>query len=84
LRKGAGEYVLHCDVSIKGIAYPGFDQKCSAESYCKLQLPLFFTFCDGNNQYQAMSKLYVEPLWYGEHPNAIARQLNLCYIFILK
>jgi hypothetical protein len=35
-----------------------------------------------NHQCQAMSELCVEPLWYGEQPNAIARQLNLCYIFI--
>ncbi len=31
-----------------------------------------------------MSELCVEPLWYGKQPNAIARQLNLCYIFIFK
>jgi hypothetical protein len=31
-----------------------------------------------------MSELCVESLWYGEQTNAIARQLNLCYIFIFK
>ena len=35
-----------------------------------------------NHQCQAMSELCLEPLWYGEQPNAIARQLNLCFIFI--
>jgi hypothetical protein len=40
------------------------------------------TFCDVNHQRQAMSELCVESLWYGEQPNAIARQLNLFYIFI--
>jgi hypothetical protein len=33
---------------------------------------------------QAMSELCVEPMWYEEQKNAIARQLNLCFIFILK
>ncbi len=33
---------------------------------------------------QAMSELCVETLWYGGQTDAIARQLNLCYIFILK
>ncbi len=28
-----------------------------------------------------MSELCVEPLWYGEQPDAVARLLNLCYIF---
>jgi hypothetical protein len=36
----------------------------------------------GSPSRQAMSELCVEPQWYGEQPNAIARQLNLCYIFI--
>jgi hypothetical protein len=27
-----------------------------------------------------MSELCVEPLWYGEQTDAIARQLRLCYI----
>jgi hypothetical protein len=27
-----------------------------------------------------MSELCVEPLWYGEQPNAIAGQQNFCYI----
>jgi hypothetical protein len=31
-----------------------------------------------------MSELCVEPLWYGEQPNAIARQLKFCCILILK
>jgi hypothetical protein len=31
-----------------------------------------------------MSELCVETLWYGGQIDAIARQLNLCYIFILK
>ncbi len=84
LRKGAGEHVLHCDGSLKGLAIPGFEQKCSAASYCQLQLPLFFTFCDVNLQCQAMSELCVESLWHGEQINVIARQLNLCYIFFSK
>jgi hypothetical protein len=42
---------------------------------------LFFTFCDVNHQCQAMSELCVEPLWYGGQTDAIARQLNLCYIY---
>jgi hypothetical protein len=62
----------------------GFEQKCSAASYCQLQLPLFFTFCDDNHQCQAISELCVEPLWYGGQTDAIARQLNLGYLFILK
>jgi hypothetical protein len=33
---------------------------------------------------QAMSELCVEPLWYGEQTNTIARQLNLCYMFTLN
>jgi hypothetical protein len=37
-----------------------------------------------NHQRQAMSELCVETLWYGGQTDAIARQLNLCYIFILK
>jgi hypothetical protein len=45
---------------------------------------LFFTFCDVNHQCQAMSKLCVEPLWYGGQTDAIGRKLNLCYMFILK
>ncbi len=36
------------------------------------------------DQCQGMSELCVEPLWYGEHANAIARQLDFCYIFIWK
>ena len=39
----------------------------SCKLYCQLQLPLFFTFCDVNHQCQAMSELFVEPLWYGGH-----------------
>jgi hypothetical protein len=31
-----------------------------------------------------MLVLCVEPPWYGNPPNAIARQLNFCYIFIQK
>jgi hypothetical protein len=31
-----------------------------------------------------MSEFCVEPLWYGEQTNAIARQLNLSYMFISK
>ncbi len=62
----------------KGLSQPGFEQKCSAASYCQLQLPLFFTFCDVNHQCQAMSELCVETLWYGGQTDAIARQLNLC------
>jgi hypothetical protein len=77
LRKGAGEHVLNCDGSLKWLALSWVGQRCSAASYCQLQLPLFFTFCDINHQCQAMSELCVEPLWYGEQPNAISRQLNL-------
>jgi hypothetical protein len=85
LRKGAGEHVLLCDGRLKELAIPKAEQKCSDASYCQLQvLPLFLTFCDVNHQCQAMSELCAEPLWYGEQTNAIARQLNLCYIFILK
>jgi hypothetical protein len=40
--------------------------------------------CDVNHQCQAMSELCVEPQWYGGQTDAIARQLNLCYIFIFK
>ncbi len=54
MRKGAGEHVLHCDGSLKGLPYQGFEQKFSAASYCHLQLALFFAFC-------AMSELRVEP-----------------------
>jgi hypothetical protein len=85
LRKGAGEHVLHCDGSLKGLAISSVKQKCSAASYRQQQvLPLFLTFCDVNHQCQAMSELCVEPLWYGEQTNVIARQLNLSHIFILK
>jgi hypothetical protein len=67
----------------KGLPNPGFEQKFSAASYCQLQLPLCFTFCDVNHQCQDMSELcVVEPLWYGEQPNVIARQLDFCYILI--
>jgi hypothetical protein len=31
-----------------------------------------------------MSELCVETLWYGGQTDDIARQLNLCYIFIFK
>ncbi len=44
----------------------GLSQKCSAASYCQLQLHLFFTFCDVNHQCPAVSELCVKPLWYGE------------------
>ena len=85
LIKGSGEHVLHCDGSLKGLAIPRFEQKCSAASICQLQvLPLFLTLCDVNHQCQAMSELCVELLWYGEQISAIARQLNFCYIFISK
>jgi hypothetical protein len=80
LRKGPGEHVLHCEGSLKGLPYPGFEQKRSTAKYCQLQLPLFFTSCDVNHQCQAMSELCVGPLYYGEQPNDIVRQLNLCYI----
>ncbi len=65
-----------------GLPYPGFERKCSAASYFQLQLPLFFKFCDVNWQCQAIffSELCVEPLRYGEQPNAIARQQDFCYI----
>ncbi len=43
-----------------------------------------FTLCDVNYQCQAMSELCVETLWYGGQTDAIARQLNLCYIFYYK
>jgi hypothetical protein len=66
------------------LPYPGFEQICSAAGYCQLQPPLFFTFGDVNQQCQAMSEFCVEPLWYGEQTNAIARQMNLCYMFILR
>jgi hypothetical protein len=59
---------------LKGLAYPGFEQNCSAANYCQTQLPLFFTFFDLIHQCQAMSEFCVEPFWYGEQPNAIARQ----------
>ncbi len=80
LRKGAREHVLHWDGSSKGLAIPSIWAKCSAASYCKLQLPLFFIFCDVNHQCQAMSELCVDPLCHGEQPNVIARQLDFCYI----
>jgi hypothetical protein len=67
LWKVVGEHVLHCEESIQGLPYPGFKQKCSAAGYCQLQLPLFA----------------VEPLWYGEQPNAIVRQLDFCDILYL-
>ncbi len=41
--------------------YPGFEQKYSAASYCHLQLPLIFTFCDVYHQCQAMSELCLDP-----------------------
>ncbi len=41
--------------------YPGFEQKYSAASYCQLQLPMFFTFCDVYHQCQAMSELCLDP-----------------------
>jgi hypothetical protein len=48
---------------------------------CKLlstKVPfVLYIFCDVNHQCQAMSKIGCEPLWYGEPPNALARQLNL-------
>jgi hypothetical protein len=58
---------MFCTVmeAYKNLPYPGFEQKCSAASYCQLKLRLFFTFCHVNHQCQAMSKFCVEPLWYG-------------------
>ncbi len=46
----------------KGLPYPGFEQKSPAASYCQLQPPLFFTFCDVYHHCQAMSEFCVEPL----------------------
>jgi hypothetical protein len=46
----------------KDLQYPGFEQKCSAASYCQLQLPFFFAFYDVNHQCETMSELCVEPL----------------------
>jgi hypothetical protein len=43
LKKGAGEHILHCDGSLKGLEYAEFEQKCSAASYRQL-LPLFLHF----------------------------------------
>jgi hypothetical protein len=41
--------------------------------------------CDVNHQCQTMSELCVEPLWYGEQPIAIARQLDsLIYLYTNK
>jgi len=40
--------------------------------------------CDVNHQCQTMSELCVEPQWYGEQTNAIARQLDLCLHIYLK
>jgi hypothetical protein len=34
LRKGAGEHVLLSAGSLKGLAIPRVEQKCSAASYC--------------------------------------------------
>jgi hypothetical protein len=65
--------------ALKGLPYK---KKGSGASYYQLPLPLFITFCDVNHQCQAMSELFVERLWYGEQPIAIAKQLNLCNIFI--
>jgi hypothetical protein len=65
-------------------AYPTQDLSKNAQLQADVNYsyPLFFTFCDVDRQCQAMSELCVEPLLYGEQPNAVARQLNLCYIFI--
>jgi hypothetical protein len=63
------------------LPYIGFEQKSLAARFCQLKLPLFFTFSDVSHQCQAMSELCVEHLWYGKQPNAIARQMDLSYIF---
>jgi len=82
LEERFGGACLNCDGSLKGLAIPRDSAKMSAASYCQLQLPLVFTFCDVNHQCQAISELCVKSLWYGEQPNAIARQLDFCYTFI--
>jgi hypothetical protein len=52
--------------------------------YCQLQRPLVFEFCDVNPQCQVLSELYVEPQWYGEKPNVIARLLDFLLNTSLK
>ncbi len=73
-----------CDGSLKG-ACPtqGLSKNAQLQAtvnyscLCSLHFVMLIT-----NAMQAMSELCVEPLWYGEQPNAIARQLILCFLFI--
>jgi hypothetical protein len=80
-----GEHVLHWDGSLKGLAIPSPRVWAKMLSCRLLSITAAFVLCcDVNHQCQAMSEPRVEPLWYGEQPNVIVRQLNLCNIFILK
>ncbi len=49
---------------------------------CKLlSTAAAFVLCDENHQRQAMPKL-CRTLWYEKPPNAIAKQLGFCHIFL--
>jgi hypothetical protein len=56
LRKGVGEHVLHCDGNLKE-----FEQRCSAASYCQLQLPLYLQFVMSPVLFAKIPKLKLSP-----------------------
>jgi hypothetical protein len=76
-KRGVGEHVLHCDGS-------GLSRNAQLQVTVNYSCLCSLHFLMLNHQCQVMSELCVETLWYGGQTDAIARQLNLCYIFILK
>jgi hypothetical protein len=85
LRKRAGELVLHCDGSLKGLAIPhtqGLSKNAQLQATVNYSCLWSLHFVMLITNAKPCQNSFVEPLWYGEQPNAIARPLNLCFIFI--
>jgi len=55
----------------KRCGWAWFEQQCSAASYCELQLPLFFAFCDVNHPMPS----HVRTLWI----NSVVWRADRCH-----
>jgi hypothetical protein len=76
LKNGASEHVFYCDGRLTGHTQ-GLSKNAQLQATvncsCLCSLPFLIL----------ISELNVEPLRYGEKQNAIARQLDFCYIFLV-
>ncbi len=73
------EHVLHCDRSLKGLAIPtAWVEMLSCKLLSTAAASVIYM-----TWWKPPKASHARTLWYEEQPNAIARQLDFCYIFFI-